>query len=344
MFVKKPNLYIFFMLLCFLSGNIYSNAPRHQKETEADQKIIELYSTLEKAKPNTMTHRLDLISATFLGQPYVLGALGEGANARYDQYPRHRTDGFDCETYVTTVLALAFGNNKEDFKQRLKQLRYANDETDYLKRNHFTDLDWNLNNAKKGFVRDITLTFKDKNGKPVAKIARALIDKPNWYLHHTEKNVRLGDSSSQTISSQRLEELKSKGAQLSKAWSELPYLPFSALFLADGAPNEALFSQIPDGAIVEIVRPNWDLHEAIGTHLNVSHLGFVFWKEGKLMFRQASSDYKKVVEFSLITYLQEARKNPTIQGINIQVVANKTAYQITVKGRGSASGLSGSGH
>lgn len=321
----KPILATFLTLLLFISTEIHAHAETHKKEIEADKKITELYKNLEQItpKPNTMTKRLEFISSAFLGQPYVLGALGEGADSRYDQFPRYRTDGFDCETYVTTVLALAFSQNKDEFTQRLRQIRYQNDQTDYLKRNHFTDLDWNLNNSKKGFVKDITLSFKDKEGKPVAKIAKALINKPGWYQHHTEKNIRLNDGSFRAITRQRLEELKSKGAHLPKVWSKLPYLSFSTLFLPDGSGNRALFSQIPDGAIIEIVRPNWDLTKTAGTHLNVSHLGFAFWKEGILIFRQASSVDNKVVDVPLIEYLQNARKSPTIQGINVQVVGKR---------------------
>ncbi len=291
----------------------------HPKEIEADKTITTLYTNLQQSriKNPTLTNKLDFLSKAFLGQPYMLGALGEGADARYDQFPKYRTDGFDCDTYVTTVLALALAKNGDEFKQRLQQVRYDNNQTDYIHRNHFMELDWNANNARKGFVKNITDSFKDRNGKPVAKDARALINKPGWYQHHTEKNIRLNGNPPDAVRMARLKELKSKGAGLKETWSKMPYLPFEALFLADGSPNEALFQQIPDGAIIDIVRPNWDLTKIVGTHLNISHLGFAFWKQGTLMFRQASSKYNQVVEVPLIEYLIDARKSPTIQGISV---------------------------
>ena len=47
----------------------------------------------------------------FKGKPYVLGSLGEGKAAIFDKNPIYRTDTFDCETYVSTVLALVVSDD-----------------------------------------------------------------------------------------------------------------------------------------------------------------------------------------------------------------------------------------
>ncbi len=39
-----------------------------------------------------------MVSEEFLGKPYILGALGEGPKARYDQFPAYRVECFDCVT------------------------------------------------------------------------------------------------------------------------------------------------------------------------------------------------------------------------------------------------------
>ncbi|STX44101.1 Protein of uncharacterised function (DUF1460) [Legionella donaldsonii] len=301
-----------------------TNAAIHPKQQQAIETINELYHSLNQMQKSDMTHRLDTISAQFLGKPYVLGALGEGSHARFDQEPRYRTDAFDCETYVTTVLALALAKDTTGFKQCLSKLRYHNGQVSYVTRNHFTELDWNLNNQRQGFVKDITESFQDKSKAPVAKIATALIDKPSWYQHFTLATIRL-QSQDKAEQTKRLAELKTRGSKLPKTNAQLPYIPLTSLFNAKGEPNQYLFAQIPDGAIVEIVRPNWNLREQIGTNLNVSHLGFVFWKNGVATFRQASSIYNKVVDVPLIDYLKEAYENsPTIKGINVQIVVPKS--------------------
>lgn len=95
------------------------------------------------------------------------------------------------------------------------------------------------------------------------------------------------------------------------------------MFDKHGDPNHYLFAQIPDGAIIEIIRPNWGLTKEMGTHLNVSHLGFAFWKNDQLIFRHASATDGQVVDVPLISYLKAALNSPTIKGINVQVVATE---------------------
>lgn len=295
------------------------NATVHTKEQEANKIVSKLYHSLNDKPKFTMPVRLEQISAQFLGRPYLLGALGEGRDARFDQGPLYRTDAFDCETYVTTVLALALADNDTTFKQCLRKIRYEKGQISFISRNHFTSLDWNKNNQKQGFLKDITLSFHDELGKPVAKIASALIDKPSWYKHLTPEILRIhsADSKEQIT---RLADLKARGAKLTAKQTEIAYIPLTALFNSQGQANALLFAQIPEAAIIEIVRPNWNLREKIGTNLNVSHLGFAFWKKGTLFFREASAIHHKIIDIPLIDYLSQARSSPTIKGINVQVV------------------------
>jgi len=71
---------------------------------------------------------------------------------------------------------------------------------------------------------------------------------------------------------------------------------------------------------MEIVRPNWNLQDKIGTNLHISHLGFIIWQDNQPYFRHASSESKKVVNVSLKSYLKDMLKSPTIKGVNIQIV------------------------
>ena len=221
--------------------------------------------------------------------------------------------------YVDTVLALALANDPNQFKQCINQVRYRDGQVSFLNRNHFTCLDWNQNNQRQQFVKDITPILRDKHNKSVVKFARAFIDKPAWYGHLSTHAIRLKKADSKE-QARRLQSLKDRGSQLSAAHSIIPYIPLSVLFDSRGKAHEYLFNQIPNAAIIEIVRPNWDLSKEIGTHLNVSHLGFAFWKKDTLFFREASSTQNQVVDVPLIAYLRDARKSPTIKGINIQIV------------------------
>lgn len=307
------------LVITGIAGSFMSFAINSKSiEQEAEHSISALYHRLN-AMPNTsMTDRLSWFSAQFKGRAYLLGSLGEGPDARYDQYPRYRTDAFDCDTYVNTVLALALASSVETFQQCLKHNRYSEGKIAYLKRNHFMSIDWNINNQRRGLLQDITLTFKDHNNKPVAQYAHALIDKSSWYAHKTISTIRLqkDDAAEQQ---KRLVELKAKAKNLQVTPSRIAYIPLTALF-TNGKPNKQLFDQIPQGAIIEIIRPNWDLRKEIGTALNVSHLGFAIWVNGQLFYREASSQLGAVVDVPLIDYLKEAQKSPTIKGINVQVM------------------------
>ncbi|MGC1181536.1 N-acetylmuramoyl-L-alanine amidase-like domain-containing protein [Legionella sp.] len=294
-----------------------SDSDTSKKQTNVS--IEKLYHKLNSMPNSSMPQRINWISKQFLGVPYQLGPLGEGAKARYDQFPQYRVDGFDCDTYVNTVISLALANSLPSFQQCIDQMRYRNGKVSYIQRLHFTGLDWNQTHQQAKIFKDITLSIKDKQQRPVAQFATAQIDKPNWYAHKTIKTIRLQNADMETQKA-RLVELKEKGAKLEIATEKVPYLPFSALFPEKNQPDMYLFAQIPQGAIIEIVRPNWDLREKIGTALTISHLGFAVRDHGQLYYREASSEYGKIVDIPLVEYLQKALNSPTIKGINVQVI------------------------
>ena len=219
-------------------------------EEQANSSIKELYTKV-RSQPNlSMASRITWFSSQFIGVPYLLGSLGEGPSARYDQYPRYRIDGFDCDTYVTTVLALALGTSLESFQRCLKYTRYKDGKVTYIHRNHFMSLDWNPNNQLRGVLKDITLTIKDQNNKPVAEYAEAMINKPNWYAYKTLATIRLQNDNKEE-QAKRLSELKNKARALPITPAKIPYLPFSALFLKN---NEPIFIYLRKFRMVLLLR------------------------------------------------------------------------------------------
>lgn len=86
--------------------------------------------------------------AEYLGRTYETDPLGEGAG--YDPDPLMRTDAFDCQTYVETVLACNDAG-------RLGQIRYANGVAEFTARNHFFTADWLKNNS--ALVHNISADF-----------------------------------------------------------------------------------------------------------------------------------------------------------------------------------------
>ncbi len=281
-----------------------------------------IYHKLLRNPKLSVAARLQFISNQFLGKPYLLAALGEGNEGTFDKAPLYRFDSFDCETFVDTVLALALGSNPQQFKQLINKIRYKNGQISYQNRNHFTGLDWNRNNQKQGFIKDITFSITGVHDKPIAKIARALINKPAWYQKKPIEAIKI-DALSLANKKLLLEQLQNLAYSQPQSIEEVPYLPLDILFNKSGAPKLKIFTQIPHGSIIEIVRPNWNITEQIGTRCNISHLGFAFWQDGILLFRQASSIDNRVIDTPLIDYLKRARTSPTIKGINIQKVIGR---------------------
>lgn len=285
--------------------------------------ISKIYHDLSN-KALTTTKRLEIISHAFLNKPYERGALGEGESAEFDQSPLYRTDAFDCETFIDTVLALTLAKNLHQFKNFINKIRYKNGQINFLYRNHFAELDWNQNNHQ--YLTDITTTFFNEKQELIAKFAITIINKPSWYQHLTINHIKINNIINNYDRQQLLTKLHNLSNQLPISTATTPYLPFTQLFDQNGHANQFIFNQIPNGAIIEIVRPNWELKNVIGTNLNISHMGLIIKKNHQLFIRHASTITNTVTDMDLIDYLAQARLNNTIKGINIHVVNPEFIY------------------
>jgi hypothetical protein len=274
------------------------------------QPIQDLFSS-EAGRPPA--ERILDFGTSLLGTPYMEFPFGEGPQGKYDQAPLSRFDAFDCETFVETVSALSLSATTADFQGTLNRIRYQDGLVDFVTRNHFTDLDWIPNNERAGFMRDVTATLAP--GQTL--IASALVDKQAWYAKLPASRIQVpGISAAQKQA--LLVELHAEGRRFSPQTATVPYVPLTALF---GPGGGAIFDRIPSGAIVNIVRPDWDLVAQIGTHLNISHQGFAVRKDGVLYFLEASAVAMKVEMVSLPDYLRSYLDSPTIKGINVLEIA-----------------------
>ena len=175
--------------------------------------IIKFYKRLSLPNQETWLSRLEKISAFFLGQPYLLGALGEGPAGRFDQSPLYRTDMFDCVTYVNTVLALAYAHDLDSFLKKIIAINYWNAQVAYQNRHHFMSVDWNVANAKLGFVQDVTGQIVDENNAPIAETAVAYIDRSNWIRFHQLSHLKLLQPVTSEEANLRLQELHALAKQ-----------------------------------------------------------------------------------------------------------------------------------
>lgn len=313
---KRSNTVLFILGSLSIASFCFA-VPAIVNEQKVDRELTQLLHSV--SQQSNVQKRVSLISGYFLGKPYTLGPLGEGLTGQFDQDPLYRTDTFDCTTYVSTVLALSQATDIKSFKSLIRSVRYQHGHVSFIERNHFTSSDWNIANAKKGFIKDITKQIRDKKGKPIFLMAHTVIDKKNWYQHFTTDNLKVQNKDKKA----QLLKLRKATSSFNPIQGSLPYLPLDKLFNSQKQANMFYFNQIPSGTIIEIVRPNWNLKDKIGTNLNVSHLGFGIRKGNTLYFREASQTKHRVIDIPLTTYLKTFITSPTVRGINVQKILDK---------------------
>jgi hypothetical protein len=315
-FLKIISIISFFPLFQQAHSTSYSFCDP-KLHTETQQVLKEIYTSAPSI-PSTVTKRITYFSQKFLNKPYALTALGEGHNGEFDQGPLYRFDAFDCQTYVETVLALALTQSPKQFKYCMRHIRYHQGQIGYVQRLHFTSPDWNSAHQQQGLLQDITASIVDQHQKSVALYAETTINQAGWYQHADLNRIRLCFAP-EGLAQQRLQQLQQLGKTLPMKASKIAYLPIQALVTKD-SNSQYLINQIPSGALIEIVRPNWDVTQIIGTHLNVSHMGFAIREGQDLYFYQASNLENKILKTLLVDYLISMLDKPTIQGINVQMI------------------------
>lgn len=98
--------------------------------------------------------RINIISAHLLGKPYLINPLIGSLDQ--PEVLVTRMDGFDCVTFIETVLALAYARNETEFVRRLRELRYRDGLVQYQNRLHYTT-DWSQYHVRRGFLQDLTV-------------------------------------------------------------------------------------------------------------------------------------------------------------------------------------------
>lgn len=259
-----------------------------------------------------VVNRMDAFSKMFLGLPYGFGGpLGEGPEGRYDQDPLYRFDTFDCTTYVETIVSLALSRSAGEFEVAMNNIRYENGEVDYLKRSHFTDLWWIPRNIRNGLLTDIT---HELGGNRVL-VASAVINLPGWLKKISLPEIRVPEASPEERNS-LLAELRAQHVNYTTHVAKVPYVSIDWILA-----NPSFVNKIPNGTLVNFVRPNWDLTEQYGSHQNISHQAFLF-RKGKVLFQRhaSTSNPKEVFELPFLDYIRKFQNHATLKGVHFMRV------------------------
>ena len=212
-----------------------------------------------------------------LGVPYVAGTL----DGNEEEQLVVLVDSLDCTTFVETVLAFCIADKRgerdfEGFKKALTDIRYRDGILNgYTSRLHYFS-DWIRNNEKMGFVKECTSETACSQPKELWL---------DFMTTHVDSYLPM----------KKNPELVKVMATHEKNWQGtiVSYIPKEKLHLS---PEEL---KIKDGDVLALVTNI--------KGLDIVHVGFAFWKEGKLHLLHASSSAKKVIEDPKTQY--ESSKN-----------------------------------
>ncbi len=110
---------------------------------------------LSKTKHDRSTvSRIEILSRHFLGRSYKPDPL-IGSSDTAEVFIA-ALDGFDCVTYIETVVALARASKVDDFIDGLRKIRYEHGRIQWDRRNHYMSL-WVRNNLRNGILRPLSM-------------------------------------------------------------------------------------------------------------------------------------------------------------------------------------------
>ena len=268
------------------------------KANGQDSIRVEKWLNEAKALPKDSCRTLHF-AKQMLGVSYVAGTLDENEEEQLVV----RTDALDCTTFVETVLALCIADKRgerdfEGFKKAMTDVRYRDGILNgYTSRLHYFS-DWIQNNEQMGFVKECTSETACSQSKELWL---------DFMTTHVDSYLPLKNNP----------EFVMEMAVYEKKWQDIvvAYIPKEKFNLS----SDDL--KIKNGDIL-----------AITTNikgLDVVHVGFAFWRGGKLHLLHASSVAKKVIEDSLSLYEYSKNKKAHTGGRVVRVVFKRDVNEKT---------------
>lgn len=101
---------------------------------------------LHEAEPD-LRARVSHLARKNIGQPYEIFLLGEFPYETYDDQPLFNLERSDCVVFAEHTYAMALSRSWEEFFWMLQRIRYVNGIIGITTRNHYTEADWNIQNA-----------------------------------------------------------------------------------------------------------------------------------------------------------------------------------------------------
>ncbi len=118
-------------------------------------------SYIHQAEPD-LRKRIAAIGRHNIGQRYKLNLLGEFPYQIHDTLPMFSLEESDCVVFAEHTYAMALSNSWEEFFWMLQRIRYKDGVVGVATRNHYTEVDWNINNG--WLVTDISAQLAGAGG------------------------------------------------------------------------------------------------------------------------------------------------------------------------------------
>jgi hypothetical protein len=275
---------LLFLILvgCTSSGTIKTEA--YSTSFDLDMEILS--QVLQRFSNETDTPSGELmvkVGTSFMDVPYVANTLDKEGEEQLVVNLRE----MDCTTFAENCLALtktiqSKNLTPEQFLQELTKVRYRDAKINgYPSRLHYTT-DWIFDNQQKKLVQDVTKEIADT---PYPKRINFMSTHPDSYMHLKENAVHVAEITG-------IEKNISKRTHY--------YIPKENLARYE--------SQLKDGDIVALTTSI--------EGLDVSHMGILVRRNGRIHLLHASLTEKKVVlsEETLEEYLNNGK---TVTGIII---------------------------
>jgi len=112
----------------------------------------------ESARLDSIGQRIERVSERLVGRPYVTRPL-IGSPTTPEQLVT-RTDGFDCVTFVETVLAIVRSRTTGEFTAQLIATRYRDARVDWRSRHHYST-QWSAQQVSRGLLTTVVAPGTD---------------------------------------------------------------------------------------------------------------------------------------------------------------------------------------
>ncbi|GAB3435644.1 DUF1460 domain-containing protein [Massilia solisilvae] len=157
---------------------------------------------VHQAEPD-LRHRIAAIGRKNIGQPYTLNLLGEFPYEIHDSLPMFSLDHSDCVVFAEHTYAMALSQSWEEFFWMLQRIRYRDGVIGVKTRNHYTELDWNVQN--RWLVTDVSAQLAGANVATYdMTVDRARFLKTR---HHTDASIPVETSRQSYVPKERVVEV-----------------------------------------------------------------------------------------------------------------------------------------